>query len=230
MLQRVMTFILNVLRWRDAEKPKELEETPPISTPTPETIESKVEPVLPTPPEPPKKRFLEKDQEEKLSRLYPPFAEKVREFVLQARDAGMAVGIFEGLRTVERQQELYAKGRDQAGKVIDKTKVVTNAPPGSSFHNYGLAVDLVFDGDEVRPGWQWSWSNQHPWRKLAEMGRSLSLEAAYFWRTFPEAAHFQMTYGFKHTELLALYHEGGLKRVWEEIDSFRKTRSSRYKG
>lgn len=162
---------------------------------------------------------LEPDQEQKLALLYPPFADIVREFLIDAHSQNMAVGIFEGLRTVERQKQLYSQGRDAKGRVVDRHKIVTNAPAGMSFHNYGLAVDLVFDANEVKPGWQWSWGATYPWKKLARLGQLHGLESAYFWPHFSEAPHYQATYGFKEKHLMALYHDAGgdLSVVWKSI-------------
>lgn len=161
---------------------------------------------------------LAKDQEDKLELLYPPFADTVRGFLVDAHSKGMNVGIFEGLRTYERQKELWLKGRNEKGQVIDRTKIVTKAQPGMSYHQYGLAVDIVFDADATRPGWQWSWDGKWPWKKLADLGRTHGLEAAYYWKAFPEAPHYQKTWGFKINELLSMYLDGGLPHVWDEID------------
>ncbi len=204
MLQKVLTFIKDALR-----SPKEnLEE----STKTLPIVPIKIQPMTPQ-----DGSLLESDQEEKLSQLYPPFAEVVRRFIHEARYRGMLIAIFEGRRTFERQTELYLKGRDSSGNVIDIHQVVTNAPAGFSMHQYGLAVDLVFDGNLIKPGWQWSWDNKHPWRTLANLGRGFGLESAYFWKRFPECPHFQLTYGFKEVELLKLYKEGGINLVWKTI-------------
>jgi peptidoglycan LD-endopeptidase CwlK len=43
----------------------------------------------------------------------------------------------QGRRTMSEQADLYAKGRTQRGPKV------TNAPPGSSAHNYGLAADCA---------------------------------------------------------------------------------------
>lgn len=161
---------------------------------------------------------LRPEDEQKLSQLYPPFAQVVRQFVLEANRQGMAVGIFEGLRTVERQAELYAKGRDANGKIVNQLLVVTNAPPGLSAHNYGCACDLVFDGCPAQPGWQWSWADKFPWGKLAELGKSFGLDASYFWETLPESPHFQNMYGFRYHALLAVYQKDGLSAVWSALD------------
>lgn len=211
MLQKVLNTILSVFKKQD-ELTKELtqqitSQPAPASAHTEET--EKKEP------------RLEPAEEDKLSKLYPHFAQLVRCFVLKARAEGMPVGIFCGLRTFEEQRALYGKGRDATGKVTDKKQVVTNAPPGLSSHNYGLAVDLVFDSDLAKPGWQWSWDNKYPWKRLAEMGKEQGLSPAYFWKSFPESPHFEQTYGLSYRELLSLYNEQGLSGVWAVLDKQR---------
>ena len=191
MLQKVLTTILSVLRRLVATKaaqspapisisiqpepkPAPLSEAPSMASSTPKTPEQP-----PKAPEQPVKTAeaakplqevakplqefatFEGALEAKLKLLYPPFAKMVRLFIFEARKKGMAVSVFQGLRTFEEQHALYLKGRDpKTLKTVDKKLVVTNAPAGMSMHNYGLAVDVVFDGDEVKPGWQWSW-----WRR-----------------------------------------------------------------
>jgi peptidoglycan L-alanyl-D-glutamate endopeptidase CwlK len=55
----------------------------------------------------------------------------------------MAIRIVQGLRTIDEQNALYAQGRTKPGNKV------TNAKGGSSYHNYGLAVDfaLLYDKD-----------------------------------------------------------------------------------
>jgi peptidoglycan L-alanyl-D-glutamate endopeptidase CwlK len=57
------------------------------------------------------------------------------------------------LRTFKEQDELYAQGRTKPGKVV------TDARGGQSYHNYGLAIDIVFlidkdgNGSCESPSW-----------------------------------------------------------------------------
>jgi hypothetical protein len=44
----------------------------------------------------------------------------------------------EGFRSFERQADLYAQGRSVPGAIV------TQAPPGKSMHNYGLASDWAY--------------------------------------------------------------------------------------
>lgn len=160
-------------------------------------------------------------EKEKIAQLYPKFAEKVNGLLFDARKLSMAVGVLEGLRTFERQKELYALGRDSKGTVVNKSKVVTYSKPGESYHHYGIAVDIVFDNDGSKPGFQWTWDKKYPWGQLAVLGKdAFGLEPGYFWtgRITSDDPHFQMTLGFKASELQKLYSDGGLPRVWQEFD------------
>lgn len=79
-----------------------------------------------------------------------PFLRFISECQVLAGETGLEYKVICGTRTYEQQSELYELGRSKAGKII------TNARPGYSFHNFGLAVDCgVFqDGvylDEKKP-------------------------------------------------------------------------------
>jgi peptidoglycan L-alanyl-D-glutamate endopeptidase CwlK len=177
---------------------------------------------IPTPTLTPSPRFCPADQREAdiLAKLYPPFRAQVEAMLLKARALGLAVYIFEGLRTWERQAELYAKGRDPKGNVVDKSKVVTCAKPGDSFHNYAMAVDIVFDGDTAKPGIQWTWNEPTgKWKQLGQCGKDCGLEWAGDWVKFPEMPHQQFKTLLTIAQLQETYKRGGLSEVWKLVDS-----------
>src|SRR3989442_4358551 len=73
--------------------------------------------------------------------------------------AGIAVLVTQGLRTWEEQDALYAKGRTVPP--IGKKYIVTKAKGGQSYHNFGLAFDIVVldslgkaDCETNHPGWK----------------------------------------------------------------------------
>lgn len=126
---------------------------------------------------------------------------------------GVAVGIFEGYRSPTRQAALYALGRTAPGPAV------TNAGPLESYHNFGLAVDLVVDGDPVKPGFQWDWSNRRrEYETIGAVAEEHGCEWAGRWKRFPEKPHIQLTFGFQLHELreMLAYH-GELPGVWEEM-------------
>lgn len=88
--------------------------------------------------------------------------------------AGLEFVILETLRPFERSDELYRQGRayqNGAWVVVDRSKVVTNAPGGSSFHNYGEALDGAFK----RKGKEFSWAFDRDPVIMAAMRRAAEL-------------------------------------------------------
>ena len=78
------------------------------------------------------------DQE--LMGMNPVFASRINALQELLKAQGLDVGMAGGYRDNNKQAELYAKGRTAPGPIV------TNAPPGASYHNYGLAADLMPKG------------------------------------------------------------------------------------
>src|SRR5712692_1332214 len=81
-----------------------------------------------------------------LACLHPIFREKARRLLGRLAAEGIPFQLFEGLRSPERQQYLYAQGRTRPGPIV------TKAQPWTSYHQYGLAGDFVLFENGV-----WSW-------------------------------------------------------------------------
>lgn len=71
-----------------------------------------------------------------------PQAQRMARRLLSAAIAhGHTAKVISGMRTYAEQAELYAQGRSKPGNIV------TNARPGQSYHNFGMAVDLgLFNG------------------------------------------------------------------------------------
>lgn len=151
--------------------------------------------------------------EERLAQVYPRLAGKVREMAeLLAKD-GIQILVVQGLRTWEEQDALYAKGRFTPGQKV------TNAKGGSSYHNFGLAVDCA----PIDAAGHIDWSASHPnWLRMEDVGESVGLVSGAMWRTLPDAPHFQLTGKYPEAapndELREIYKEGGLQAVWGAVD------------
>lgn len=101
---------------------------------------------------------------------------------------GIQLRVTEGLRTFKEQDLLYAKGRTAPGKIV------TNARGGQSYHNYGLAFDVVVMRDR-----QPIWEPLPP--KIAQIAINLGFEWGGNWRSFKDYPHFQNTFGQSIKEL-----------------------------
>jgi peptidoglycan L-alanyl-D-glutamate endopeptidase CwlK len=124
-----------------------------------------------------------------------------RKLIELAFDAGIEIRITQGLRTIDEQNELFNKGRDSSGNVVNSSQVVTQARGGHSYHNFGLAIDFVlikggydmkYDGNDV-PG--------SDWMEVVNIAKSLGFEAGADWTSFKDYPHFQITFDLSTADL-----------------------------
>ena len=116
---------------------------------------------------------------------------------------GVTVEVISGLRSWAAQAALYAQGRTKPGPIV------TKARPGSSWHNYGLAIDLgLFKNgvylDEKKPA--------EADKLYAEIGRIAEvhgIEWAGNWKNFTETPHFQVTFGQTLAQVRAKMESNG---------------------
>lgn len=121
--------------------------------------------------------------EARLKAVHPLLASKIRQLADLLAKEGIVIRVTQGLRTWDEQDKLFQQGRSTPG---DK---VTNAPAGSSYHNFGLAVDVV-PMMPLGPDWDVT----HPvWGRIVAVGTSLGLTSGATWRTFKDYPHFQLT-------------------------------------
>jgi peptidoglycan L-alanyl-D-glutamate endopeptidase CwlK len=102
--------------------------------------------------------------------------------------------------TYAEQDALFAQGR---GK--DKRKRVTNARGGRSYHNFGLAFDICLlidrNGDGVFEEASWDTlldfdrDGKIDWQEIVAIAKQYGWEWGGDWASFPDAPHFQKTFG-----------------------------------
>lgn len=131
------------------------------------------------------------------------------EIIRRAYDEGIYVQMTSGFRSFEEQAALYGQGRKsyqykgkEYGRLYDrngkKLPIVTQAAPGQSIHNYGLAVDYVLVSPD---GSRAIWSVNKQWRRVAQIGKSLGFEWGGDWTSFVDAPHLQYTQGLTLSQL-----------------------------
>jgi peptidoglycan L-alanyl-D-glutamate endopeptidase CwlK len=110
-----------------------------------------------------------------------------RDFIYRCAAEGYDLTITQGLRTMEQQAKLYAQGRSSPGTIV------TYATPGYSWHNFGLAFDVMFTGES------WDEMNSRAWlpkwTRIGEIGEHIGLEWGGRWRKPKDLPHFQWTGG-----------------------------------
>ncbi len=75
---------------------------------------------------------------------------------------------------------------------------MTNAKPGDSNHNYGLAIDFVLSNAE---GTQANWTVNDKWKRAASIAKELGFSWGGDWRSFKDYPHLEMTGGLSTAEL-----------------------------
>ena len=145
----------------------------------------------------------DKHTDKRILELHPDIRITVAEYInLMESKHGMKVRVTGNpYRTFEEQDELYAKGRTKPGKIV------TNARAGESYHNYGLAIDVV----EIKPyfGYEKGY-DQSRWSLIGKEGKAMGFEWGGDFKTIVDKPHLQMTFGYSEGQLLALVKKGVL--------------------
>lgn len=121
-------------------------------------------------------------------------ASATEQLITSCYKKGILIVITQGLRTIAEQNALYAQGRTTPGQIV------TNAKGGTSFHNYGLAIDfalLLPNGSSV--SWDmnkdYNSNNIKDWIEVVEEAKKLGFEWGGDWTSFKDYPHFQITFG-----------------------------------
>lgn len=123
---------------------------------------------------------------ERLKTLDPDFEDLIIRLINHCHERNINVQVAQALRTNAEQQALYDIGRTKPGKIV------TNAKPGTSFHNYGAAADLFFLNDNGEAYW-----DVKAFRKVWSVAQELGLDKeGLVWggnfQSIQDYPHFQM--------------------------------------
>lgn len=124
--------------------------------------------------------------------LIEPFKAKVVELQTKITDAKLPMRLFETRRSFKRSLELFELGRrfDSSGLwvVTDKSKVVSNAHPGESPHNWGVAADFVLSGEKP---WDTSPEAMEVWHAFGKIAQETDLVWGGSWK-FVDLPHVEI--------------------------------------
>lgn len=100
---------------------------------------------------------------------------------------------------------------EEQSKLFKQRPKVTNADAGQSYHNYGLAVDIVLlidkngDGIFETASWDtkadWDKDNIADWVEVVKVFEKYGWEWGGSWKGFKDLPHFQKTFGYKWQKL-----------------------------
>lgn len=116
--------------------------------------------------------------------LHPKVADLAQQFIDECARIGIKVIITSTYRDHAAQAELYAQGRTKPGRVV------TNAKPGQSWHNWRVAFDFA-----PVVGGKIPWNDAELFKRCGQIGESIGLEWGGRWKSFPDMPHLQYTGG-----------------------------------
>jgi peptidoglycan L-alanyl-D-glutamate endopeptidase CwlK len=152
---------------------------------------------------------MDKISYDRILLLHPKVRDEVRkifELCEQSLNGRAKIRIAQGLRTIPEQDALYAQGRTKPGKIV------TNARGGSSYHNYGLAVDFVLIVDGKTASWDmktdWDGDKVADWMEIVKIFQDNGWEWGGNWKSLKDYPHFQKTFGYSIGDLKIKYNKG----------------------
>ncbi len=116
--------------------------------------------------------------------LQPEVKDKCVALINRMKLMGRPVYISEGFRTALKQDTYFSQGRTSPGSIV------TNARGLQSYHQYGLAFDLVF------VTYNWNPPSDIWWDVLGAEGQKLGLEWGGAWEGFKDKPHFEYHPGY----------------------------------
>jgi peptidoglycan L-alanyl-D-glutamate endopeptidase CwlK len=149
--------------------------------------------------------------EAKLQLVCPALSIKIHTLAEMMELAGQPITIVRGLASWAEQDKLYQQGRTTPGEIV------THAPPGHSYHEFGMAVDCCPTSLLSTP----NWSPESPiWADYGNKAKSLGL----FWggdfvHVPPDRPHLQLTDSFPVSpsdQVRQLFLSRGMEGVWQE--------------
>ncbi len=142
--------------------------------------------------------------------LHPAVRSTFKKFIETCEDTyDITLRVVQGLRTFEEQQAIYNQGRTVPGKIV------TNAKAGTSYHNYGLAIDVA-QLERGQVNWNFNYS------KLQPIARDMGIVWGADWDNdgktkaqgdkdehLVDMPHFQITFGYTWQSLFRIYKANG---------------------
>ena len=118
----------------------------------------------------------------RIDTLEPDFKAQVEELIKRTETAtNRQWAISDARRTMAQQRDIYAQGRTKPGKVV------SNAKPGQSAHNFSLAVDLwPLKADGKNFDWG---ASQALFKVMADIAVEMGLTSGFYFKSIHDAPH-----------------------------------------
>lgn len=143
-----------------------------------------------------------------ISSLSPRMRNKAVKFLSGCYQSKIPAHISWGIRTIEEQEKIVASG-------------VVASPPGYSFHNYGLAFDIVFDNNPDKPGNQDPYKEPFPgsWESCAAIGLNCNLRPGFYFKGGrKDPPHYEDNVKASIIEIKDYYERYGQEALWKWLE------------
>lgn len=153
-----------------------------------------------------------------LLEFHPKVRKDFQDFIEECeQEYNITIRLMSVYRSMDQQEKIYAVGRTVKGEnVTDKNSmgdIISNAKPGSSWHNFNLACDL---GIVLANG---AISYNFDYMKFANIGQQWGISwGGNFPGSFKDPDHFEEQCGQTLHGLLALYNAGKFMEGTKFID------------
>jgi peptidoglycan L-alanyl-D-glutamate endopeptidase CwlK len=144
---------------------------------------------------------------ERIKLIHPKLRDEVMEIydeICEALSGSAMCRFSHTLRTFAEQNVLYAQGRTKPGKIV------TNSRGGLSYHNYGMAIDIVLIANGAASwdsGKDFDADGKADWMEVVSIFKQFGWEAGIDWK-FRDAPHFQKSLGYSVRQLVAMHQSG----------------------
>lgn len=156
----------------------------------------------------------------RLTQIHPETARRLTNIIEALNAEGATASppysmrVTRGIATIAQQNALWQLGRDAAGNVVDRAKVVTKAKGMQSNHVMGFAADtcVMVDGTPV-------WDAKHPgYTRQIALAPTFGLRSGAAWGDKPHLEN--QDFSTEPTEAMQVaYMRAGAPAVWAAISS-----------
>jgi peptidoglycan LD-endopeptidase CwlK len=165
---------------------------------------------------------------QRISTLYPGLQQQAEQLLKLCAEVIKPMNIVQSFRSMDDQLSIYKIGRhytEGQWLIVNSAEIRTNARPGLSFHNYGLAFDCAFSGNDPYLKQIPESQRDDIWNKYGELVK----KCGFRWggdfvlkNGAHDKPHAELSYGLSIHECLELYTQEGKLGLWKYIDDLRK--------
>jgi len=163
--------------------------------------------------------------EARIGDVHPSLKEYAIELIKRCYKEGIRVQLSSGYRSPIDQAYIYGQGRSsyiyngkQYGRIKDangnQLPIISNAKPGTSIHNYGLAIDYFLVTED---GNNSIWTVNADWKRVAAIAKLMGFEWGGDWSSFKDYPHLQYTKGLTLTQIAKGMRPAFPKLLTEEV-------------